>query len=76
MTEPLTLHAAIERILADAGQSMTSRDIADAINEHCLYARGDGQLVPTSQISARIRKHPALFTKVGNRIALGDDSDP
>lgn len=76
MTEPLTLHAAIEGVLADTGQSMTSRGIADVVNEQCLYVRGDGQPVPTSQISARIRKYPALFTKVGKRIALGDNSDP
>lgn len=72
MTEPLTLHAAIQRVLTDAGCALTSREIADAVNERRLYARGDAQPVPASQISARIRNYPVLFTKMGNKIALGD----
>ncbi|NVM96172.1 GIY-YIG nuclease family protein [Arthrobacter wenxiniae] len=70
MSETLTLHVAIERILADAGRSLTTREIADAVNAHGLYARADGQPVPTSQVSARLRKYPALFNKVGNQMSL------
>lgn len=76
MTEPLTLHTAIERVLADAGRSLTTREIADAVKEQRLHARGDGQPVPASQIGARIQKYPALFTKVGNQKSLGDNDGP
>ena len=76
MTETLTLHAAIERVLTDDGRPMTTREIADIVNAQRLYVRGDDQPVPPSQVSARIRNYRALFNNVGDRMTLLDNGAP
>lgn len=52
----MTLHEAIENVLADAGKPMHVSNIADEIMRRGLYERGDGRPIPTSQIHARIAK--------------------
>lgn len=57
-----TLHEAIQEVLRRSGHPLTFTEIANRINELGLYNRKDNQLVPASQISARIRHCPQLFT--------------
>ncbi|MBQ0085809.1 MAG: winged helix-turn-helix domain-containing protein [Prevotella sp.] len=64
------LHEAIEQVLKANGHPMTSREIANAINAKKLYARGDGQQIPASQISARVNNHPDLYVKIDGKIIL------
>ncbi len=70
MADAMTLHAAIERVLLDAGTSMTTRHIADAINAAGLYARGDQAPVPASQISARIKNYSHIFLRSNGWVDL------
>ncbi|MGN6372149.1 MAG: hypothetical protein ACTHM1_04050 [Solirubrobacteraceae bacterium] len=49
----MKLHEAIDILLAENG-CMYARDLADEINRRALYARADGNPVPSSQVYARI----------------------
>ena len=60
----MTLHEAMIIAIRELGggkQHIT--DIANYINEHKLYVRGDGAPVLRNQISARINKYPHLFSR-------------
>lgn len=69
----MTLHEAIELILQESGKSMTSRQIADVINERELYARRDGKLVSASQVTSRVNNYEKIFAKDLNKIKLLKD---
>ena len=58
----MTLHEAIIEVIKEAGKPLAKNEIANRINEGKLYTRGDGNPVPTNQISARINNYPDLFT--------------
>lgn len=64
ITSPrLKLHEAIAKVIKDAGHPLTYTEIANAINENNLYVRKkDNAPVPASQISARVKNYPHLFT--------------
>lgn len=63
----MTLHSAIQEVLRAAGHPLTTQEIADAVNNRGLYMRGDGEPLPPSQVSARVRNYPEIFiaTKIG-----------
>lgn len=44
-------------------ECMTSREIADEINRQKLYERGNKDIIPTSQISARVNQYSKYFNK-------------
>ena len=58
----MTLHEAIADVLCHNERPLTVTEIASCINNQRLYSRKDGRPVPASQISARIRHYPQLFT--------------
>lgn len=66
----MTLHKAMQEILRNYPEGLSSREIADAINAAGTYVRGDGQPLKSNQISARIPHYPALFERAGLRIRL------
>jgi hypothetical protein len=66
----MTLHEAIEQVLVISGKSMTAVEIASAINKNSSYTKGDGSMIKSSQISARVKNYPLLFTKTDSFIAL------
>lgn len=66
----VTLHHEIEAILRDRGRTMTTGEIADAINQRGIYRKGDGTPVRSSQVAARISKHRELFVRMGSDIDL------
>lgn len=61
-TNSMTLHEAIEEVLRNSECPLTFSEIATTINQKGLYSRKDGRPVPASQISARIKNYPHLFT--------------
>ncbi|PKO12836.1 MAG: hypothetical protein CVU39_22120 [Chloroflexi bacterium HGW-Chloroflexi-10] len=66
----MTLHEAIVQVLQEARRPMTTREIADAVNQRKLYHRKDGKPVPAKQIGARVNNHPELFIKDNSKIGL------
>lgn len=72
----MTLHFAIKEVLTRAGRPLTPRQIADEVNRRRLYVRGDGTPLPPGQVSARVRKYPALFLATGGGVWLVDRAVP
>ena len=58
----MKLHEAIQEVIRQSGRPLTYSEIALRINQQGLYSRKDGGHVPASQISARVKNYPALFT--------------
>ena len=58
----MTLHEAIEIVLRAESRPLTFTETAKLINRQGLYSRKDGKPVPASQISARVKNYPSLFT--------------
>ena len=70
-TRRLTLHEAIERVLAEnENEWLTVTEIASQINDRRLYQKRDGSPVEPSQIHARAKNYTAMFEKDGPRIRL------
>lgn len=57
----MKLHEAIQEVIRHSGHPLTFTEIAKQINAQELYTRKDGQSVPASQISARVKSYPQLF---------------
>ena len=55
------LHETIQEVLRRSGHPLTFTEIAKQINAQKLYTRKDGQPVPASQISARVKSYSQLF---------------
>ena len=58
----MKLHEAIEEVIRKSGRPLTYSEIAKLVNQQGLYSRKDCEPVPASQISARVKNYPALFT--------------
>ena len=65
----MTLHEAMVQVLEKRG-SLSPTELAREINRLRLYTRGDGQPVPSSQISARANRYSNLFVRKAGRIGL------
>ena len=71
----MTLHEAMQHVLRTHG-AMTSRELADAINEQALYRQKKGGLVPAGQISARMNRYRDLFERdPAGRIRLSEKNE-
>jgi hypothetical protein len=66
----MTLHEAIEQVLFTSEKSMTAVEIATALNQNKLYSKVDGSIIKSSQIGARVKNYPHLFTKTASLISL------
>lgn len=55
----MTLKEAIAKVLSE--QSLTYREITDAVNDDRRYAPGDGMLVPQAQVRSAIRESAKFF---------------
>lgn len=66
----MTLHEAIEQVLVQEKRKMTPVEIADTLNKNSWYSKKDGSVIKSSQIGARVKKYPHLFTKSGSYISL------
>ena len=58
----MKLHEAIQEVIRQSCRPLTYSEIAQRVNQQGLYSRKDGRSVPASQISARVKNYPALFT--------------
>lgn len=69
----MKLHEAIIKVLKESTKEcITSREIANEIHRQKLYERGDKEIIPTSQISARVNQYPKYFnkTKINNHLFI------
>lgn len=66
----MTLHEAIEMILQEVGKPMTSRALADIVNERNLYRRKDGLPVSASQVITRVGNYDKIFVKENGKVKL------
>tara|TARA_Y100001933_G_C18856505_1_gene504054 strand:- start:628 stop:849 length:222 start_codon:yes stop_codon:yes gene_type:complete len=71
----MTLHEAIELVLK-AKDGLTTRQLANEINQKKLYQRKNLKPIPTNQIGARVKNHPLWFEKKGNKIFLAQNRLP
>jgi type I restriction-modification system DNA methylase subunit/signal transduction histidine kinase len=70
----MKLHEAITKVLNDAGQPLSARDIADVVNSKGLYQKGDGSPVLASQIIGRTKKYLSLFAISNGKIFIRQES--
>ncbi|WP_367620133.1 HTH domain-containing protein [Microbacterium maritypicum] len=70
------LHIAIAEVLESSGRAMSPSEIAEHINRRGLYSRRDGSPLPANQVSARIRRYPALFSTTPSGIKLNNVHAP
>lgn len=66
----MTLHEAIEELLLEYGRPMTTREIAEQINERQSYRKKDGSPVAASQVQLRTRNYHKLFVQERSMISL------
>ena len=66
----MTLHEAIEKLLHQIRQSMTTQQIADELNKNGWYKKGDGSIITAYQIHGRTRKYQNLFSRNGIIVSL------
>ncbi|AXG74644.1 hypothetical protein DVK85_10540 [Flavobacterium arcticum] len=59
----MTLHEAIISILKENRGAMTSKEIADKLNEKNIYFKRDKSSISSSQVTARVNKYLTLFEK-------------
>lgn len=71
--ERTKLHEAIISVIRSAGHPLSYSEIAHAVNERHLYSRRDGEPVPTSQVSARVKNYPQLFNEIKNDVVTKID---
>lgn len=66
----MTLHAAIQKLLVEKGQSMSTQQIADELNKNESYKKDDGSEITAFQIVGRVGKYKDLFSRVGSTVSL------
>ena len=64
--DQLTLHEAMLDVLRRSKLPLTAKEISAEIERRDLFVRRDGEYPPPSQIQARARKYPHLFTAAGS----------
>tara|TARA_R110002050_G_scaffold261212_1_gene401209 strand:+ start:165 stop:983 length:819 start_codon:yes stop_codon:yes gene_type:complete len=66
----MTLHEAIQQVLVEANKALSAKDIAIILNKNSWYTKKDGSQIASSQIGARVKNYPHLFSKIDGLIAL------
>jgi hypothetical protein len=66
----MTLHTAIQRILQKSGESMTTQEIADELNQKGLYQKRDGTEITNYQVHGRTKNYPHIFNREGIVVSL------
>ncbi len=72
----MTLHDAIEKLISEIGQPMTTQQIADKLNKNGWYQKKDGSTLSAFQIHGRTRKYPNIFGRNGSTVSLIGQSEP
>lgn len=68
----MTLHHAMEVVLAEQREGLRARAIAEEVNRRRLYRRKDGRPVDPVQVHARAGAYTSLFARRDGRIVLRD----
>lgn len=68
----LTLHQEIASILAEKGKPLTTKQIAELVNQRGNYKKKDGSPVTDFQIHGRTKNYPQLFMREGSLVKLLD----
>lgn len=71
----MTLHAAMEKVLLEAGRPLKAVELAEKIKTLGLYRKRDGSPLQLDQVRARARKCPHLFTQAAGAIGLARRDD-
>lgn len=66
----MTLHTAIEKLLRDAGRSMTTQEIADELNKNRWYHKKNGSSITAFQIHGRTKNYSQVFNRNGATVSL------
>jgi len=66
----MTLHEAIEKILRQTEQPMTTQQIADELNINGWYQKKDGSRIQAFQIHGRTRNYENIFDRDGSIVTL------
>lgn len=66
----MTLHAAIEKLLLQKGHPMTTRQIADELNNNNWYQKKDGSEITAFQIHGRTKNYATIFNRNGSTVSL------
>jgi hypoxanthine-DNA glycosylase len=72
----MTLHEAIEKLIRETGQPLTTPQIADKLNKNGWYRKKDGSIIQAFQILGRISKYANIFNRDGSTISLIGQSKP
>lgn len=71
----MTLHAAMEKVLLEAGRPLKAVELAEKIKTLDLYRKRDGSPLQPDQVRARAQKYPHLFTQAAGAIVLASWRD-
>lgn len=66
----MTLHEAMEKLFRHVRRPMTTKEIAEKLNDNKWYQKADGSIITPYQISGRAKNYPALFHREGSIIYL------
>ena len=66
----MTLHEAMEKLFRQVRRPMTTKEIAEKLNENKWYQKADGSIITPYQIYGRAKNYPALFHREGSIIYL------
>lgn len=66
----MTLHEAMIEVLKEKESPMTTKEIAEKLNQNKLYEKKDKSLIKAFQIERRAYNYQHLFIMNGNYISL------
>lgn len=66
----MTLHEAITQVLKNENRAMSTKEIADRLNENGFYAKKDNSPITDFQIHGRTKNYPNLFNRNGSTVSL------
>lgn len=68
----MTLHELIGRLLREAGRMLSTRELADLVNDDGSYVKRDKTRVTDFQIHGRTRNYSSIFVRDGSLVGLRD----
>lgn len=66
----MTLHEAIDKLLKDFGRPMTTKEIADELNQNKWYQKRNKSPIDPFHIHGRTRNYPQIFDREGSTVFL------
>jgi hypothetical protein len=66
----MTLHEAIIKLMQQTGKSMTTGEIAAALNQNGWYSKKDNSEISAFQIHGRTKNYPQYFDRQGSTVIL------